>query len=141
MKLASRFSRLLATIIDTMVISVITGIILLPFLIFKIGNPLIHQITIPIAGFILFYLINKKSLINEGQTIGKGVLKIKIVNKNYTSCSSNILFKRYLVLFIPTYIPFIGAWLATINCLFILNKNKQCLHDIVAKTIVVEVGK
>ena len=139
MKLASRFSRLLATIIDTIVISAITGVILLPLLVFELGTPFWYQITSIVVGLIIFYFMNKKSLINEGQTIGKGVLKIKIVNVNYTHSSSSILLKRYLVLLIPSYIPFIGPWLATINCLFIFNGNKQCLHDMIAKTIVVEV--
>lgn len=140
MKLASRFSRLLATIIDTIVISAIIGVILLLLLVFELGAPFWYQITSIVVGLIIFYFMNKKSLINEGQTIGKGVLKIKIVNVNYTHSSSSILLKRYLVLLIPSYIPFIGPWLATINCLFIFNRNKQCLHDMIAKTIVVEVS-
>ena len=140
MKLASRFSRLLAIIIDTIVLSAITGVILLPLLVFKLGTPFWYQITSIVVGLIIFYFINKKSLINEGQTIGKAVLKIKIVNINYTHTSSSILLKRYLALLIPSYIPFIGPWLATINCLFIFNGNKQCLHDMIAKTIVVEVS-
>ena len=139
MKLASRFSRILATIIDIMVISAITGVILLPFLVFKLGTPFWYQIISLIFGLIIFYLINKKSLISEGQTIGKEVLKIKIVNANYTHSSSSVLIKRYLVLLIPNYIPLIGPWLATINYLFIFNEKKQCLHDMIAHTIVVEV--
>jgi len=142
MKLASRFSRITATVIDIIAVSGITGIVLFPFLVFKIGVSLSlfwHQVIIAILGLIIFVLLNKKSLLRNGQTLGKEVLKIKITDLEYSLPSKNNMVKRYLVLFLPSYIPFIGTWLSVINCLFIFREDKRCIHDIVGKTIVVEV--
>ena len=141
MKLASRLARLQAIIIDIIGLSFISMIVILPTIIFKIDVliPLfLNQIIMFILGLVIFYFLNRKSLITEGQTMGKSILKIKIVNVDYISTSEKMLLKRYLLLFLPSAIPVVGAWLSSINCAFIFTKDKKCLHDIITKTIVVE---
>ena len=144
MKLASRFARLQAIIIDIIGVSFISMIVILSTMIFKINTviPLfLIQIIMFILGLMIFYFLNRKSLINDGQTMGKSILKIKIVNADYTSASEQTLLKRYSILFLPSAIPFVGAWISAINCLFIFTKDKRCIHDIMTKTIVVDVNK
>jgi len=144
MKLASRFARLQAIIIDIIGVSFISMIVMLPTMIFKINTviPLfLTQIIMFILGLVIFYFLNRKSLINDGQTMGKSILKIKIVNADYTSASEQTLLKRYSLLFLPSTIPFVGAWISVVNCLFIFTKDKRCIHDIMTKTIVVDVNK
>jgi uncharacterized RDD family membrane protein YckC len=142
MKLASRLARLQAIIIDIIGLSFISMLVMLPTIIFKINittSLFFNQIIMFILGLVIFYFLNKKSLLNDGQTMGKSILKIKIVNVDYTSTSENMLLKRYLLLFLLSAIPVVGAWLSAINCAFIFTKDKRCIHDIITKTIVVYV--
>ena len=140
MKLASRFSRLLAVVIDGMVLSFVMGLAMLPLLIFKIDISVSiwwYQLLSAILGVVIFYFINKKSLIEEGQTLGKSVVKIKITTLDYELPTASMLKKRYLTFFLPSYIPVIGRWLLLINVVSIFTKEQRCLHDLVSGTVVV----
>ena len=140
MKLASRFSRLLAVVIDGMVLSFVMGVAMLPLLIFKIDISVSswwYQLLSAILGVVIFYFINKKSLIEEGKTLGKSVVKIKITTLDYELPTASMLKKRYLTFFLPSYIPVIGRWLLLINVLSIFTKEQHCLHDLVSGTVVV----
>ena len=140
MKLASRFSRLLAVVIDGMVLSFVIGLAMLPFLIFKIDISVSswwYQLLSAILGVVIFYFINKKSLIEEGQTLGKSVVKIKITTLDYEIPTASMLKKRYLTFFLPSYIPVIGRWLLLINIVSIFTKEQRCLHDLVSGTVVI----
>jgi uncharacterized RDD family membrane protein YckC len=92
-----------------------------------------------LLGFVVFFAINYKFLITSGQTVGKKVLEIKIVDLN----GSVPLFQpqlliRYAVYLLPGQIPVVGQFISIINILFIFGKEKRCIHDLIAKTKVVK---
>ena len=97
-----------------------------------------YTLMIAAIGIAAFAIINIKLLISHGQTIGKKVIGIKIVDLqgNLPSLKKHIL-KRYAVYFLPGQIPFGGQIFSIINILFIFGKEKRCIHDFVAETKVV----
>jgi len=141
--LASRWLRLWAYTVD----SIILLLVIIPILYLTGGveqiragiePTLIYSTLISVAGVLGFYLINVRLLLTKGKTIGKKVFHIKIVDLNNNLPTKTHLLKRYFIYFIPAYIPIIGAWLSIIDLLFIFGKEKQCVHDLIGKTKVVD---
>ena len=123
LELASRWSRLGASIID----SIIIMLVLMP----------------------IFYFTGYFSSLSAGQqppllqmlmyaVLGIKILGIKITDLNQQSPTTSALFKRYGLYLGLGQIPFIGAFFSIINVLFIFSKSKRCLHDLAAKTIVIK---
>jgi len=141
--LASRGKRLLAAIID----SLISMIIMFPVMYFTGGfatimegqqSPLFYTIKTGLFGLIVFIIINGRLLQRYGQTVGKKIVGIKIADLDgkLPTIKRHIL-PRYAFISVLAYIPAIGSFLSLIDCLFIFSKNKRCIHDHVAKTIVI----
>jgi uncharacterized RDD family membrane protein YckC len=142
--LASRWARLGASIID----SIIMMVIVLPVMYFTGGFEGVmegrqpsagYTLVMGILGLIVFFVINYRFLVSNGQTVGKKVLEIKIVDLdgNVPTFQPQLLI-RYAVYMLPAQIPFVGQVLNLINILFIFTKEKRCIHDLVAKTKVVQ---
>lgn len=143
--LASRWSRIGASIID----SLIMAIFLVPLAYFTGGfdgilaDPptqpsFVYQIVIALLGFSLYGVINWKSLKLTGQTVGKKALGIKVVHIDGTQPSVNVLvFKRYAFYMFVPYIPLIGGVVSLIGNLMVFGKSRRALHDRVAKTRVI----
>ena len=141
--LASRASRFLAALIDGLIVMMVT----MPAMYFTGGfdnikegvEPSLMYITaIGLLGLLTFFIVNAKLLVEKGQTIGKNILDIKIVDLNNNLPTKNNLLKRYLVYIVPQYIPAIGGFLSIINILFIFGKERRCIHDLVGKTKVIK---
>lgn len=140
--LSTRIQRLLASIIDGLSLLVVV----LPLIYFietpstndNILDLLLYGLFINIVGIAFFLLINYKFLVNDGQTIGKKILKIKIVNLEGEVPSKKSLLMRYGTYFLLQNIPFIGNFLNLLNILFIFGKEKRCGHDYIAKTVVIK---
>jgi len=98
----------------------------------------IYNLVMGLIGIAIFIAINFRLLTNSGQTIGKRVLGTKIVTLSGELPSVNDhLIKRYGVYLFLGQIPFVGPLLGLINVLMIFGKEKQCGHDMLAGTIVV----
>lgn len=141
---ASRGSRLGAAFIDGIIMTVITMPIMFltggfdGFSTGVVTNSHTYNLLIGLLGIAAFIAINFKFLINDGQTIGKRVLGIKIVDlEGNTPTLKQHYLKRYGFYFLIGQIPAAGQWLSTINVLFIFGKEKRCLHDLIAKTRVI----
>lgn len=142
--LASRWARLGASLIDSIIIMVI----LLPVMYLTGGfdgimegrQPgFVYSLGMGVLGAVVFFVINYRSLITNGQTVGKKVLEIKIVDLNgNVPVFQPQLLTRYAVYFLPGQIPFVGQLFNLINILFIFTKEKRCIHDLIAKTKVVQ---
>jgi len=140
--LATRIQRLLASIIDGLILITIT----FPLMYFTLtlSSSIIEVFFISLLSYLIFILINYKFLVDDGQTIGKKILKIKIVNLEGEVPSKKHLSIRYFLLFILHKLPLTGmartimGILALINILFIFGKDKRCIHDHIAKTIVIK---
>ena len=143
--LASRWSRIGATIVDSLILSVV----MLPLAYFTgafdgLSNnpptelPLTYQLTMAILGFSLYCIINWKYLKLSGQTVGKKLLGIKMVNLDGTPAQVfDLVFKRYAFFIFVGYIPLVGGWIGLVNMLMVFGKQKRALHDRIAKTKVI----
>ena len=83
-------------------------------------------------------VINLILMARSGQTIGKRLLRIKVVRSD----GSPVSFGRYLGLrVIPlqlvAQVPIVGLFIALADSLAIFRDSRKCLHDDVADTIVV----
>ncbi len=77
-----------------------------------------------------------------GQTIGKRICKIKIVRTDGSRVTlGRIIGLRWLPVTAMQMIPFVGYLVQLIDPLFIFRESQQCLHDQIADTIVVKVGR
>ena len=142
--LASRWSRLWASLLD----SLIMMFIILPAMYFTGGFDVIstgeepslgYNLAIGVLGFIVFFILNTHLLINKGQTIGKSVLGIKIVDLDGNlPVFKNHILKRYAVYFLPGQVPIVGQMFSIVNILFIFGAQKRCIHDHAAGTKVVD---
>ena len=140
--LANRWQRLWASLIDALIMMAVT----IPAMYFTGGFNVIEEgrepsfiygLMIAIVGVVFFVLINGKLLLTHGQTIGKKVLNIKIVDMEDNLPTQNHFIKRYAMFFGLGQIPIAGPLLSLINILVIFGKEKRCGHDYFAETKVV----
>jgi len=142
-ELASRLSRLIAALVD--------GLIMMPFVlplylillmryqgsIFDASDTYrIMWIGIP---SLIFYIgINSYFWATRGQSIGKMALGIRIVQIDGTKATlGRIVGLRVLPMELIGWIPVIGGFLSLVDVLFIFRANKRCLHDEIARTKVI----
>ena len=147
-ELATRGMRLFAVIIDALIIVPIMFLIakttgfweqIMPRL--ASGLPLTMQelIIMFVVGQSLFLILNGLLLAKHGQTIGKKIVGVKIVDTQQKSVGLlKLYFLRYLTFSFISQIPLIGSLINLINILFIFGKEKRCLHDRIAGTVVVK---
>lgn len=147
--LASRGSRLIASILDGLPVIVILMLLALPaFFAYKaraegqIPDPsgsiwmiLTALFSIAWAGTNLYWLHQ------SGQTIGKKIMKIKIVRSDLQTRASllRIIFLRFLPVSVIGYVPILGSLIQLANYLFIFGAEQRCLHDWIADTHVIQI--
>ncbi len=84
-------------------------------------------------------VLNLIWLHRHGQTIGKRLLKVRIVRTNGERCSLlRIIFARYVPVGLLGAIPFIGWLFSLADPLLIFREDRRCLHDLIADTMVVK---
>ena len=138
--LASRESRLGASIIDGVIIMAI----MMPAL-WMMGmydNPEAGVALTAAAsggGFLLTLLIQGYFLATRAQSIGKMALKIKIVTLDGKNAGlARILLLRMLPISLVSIIPIIGSFVGIADTLFIFRGDQRCVHDLIAGTRVVK---
>lgn len=146
-RLASRWARLGALIIDAIVLGVL--IVLLEF-VFDIAsgmagsvNPLAYDgyddlITESVSiclSIVLYLMINGYLMVKFGQSIGKLVCRIQVVSINTHQLLSPgyIIGIRYVIPELLNLIPLF----AFIDAVMIFGEKKRCLHDHMAGSIVI----
>ena len=151
--LASRWYRLFARIIDGILLLLIS----MPFLLWFTGDwlgvtsadeldlflssdsPLIVVEFLISMG--VFVAVNAYLLAKRGQTVGKYLLKIRIVDY-YTDEVPKLRFSLVLregIMTLLNLFGFLGGLIALVDVLFIFASNKRCLHDYWSFTKVVSV--
>lgn len=82
-------------------------------------------------------------LVKYSQTIGKRVLGIRIYNHTTGERADWIktILLRGVVNSIPASIPFIGLVYTLVDILFIFRRDRRCIHDLIAGTVVGTVPK
>jgi uncharacterized RDD family membrane protein YckC len=74
----------------------------------------------------------------NGQTIGKRLLGIKVVRTDGSRASlSRIFFLRYLLNTLFMWVPLAGGLYALVDPLMIFGEARRCCHDYLADTIVI----
>ena len=144
LKLASRWRRLGAAMLDFVVVGILAASLmdvigLDDMLNEAMMSSLVYSLVLGTLFSVLFLLINFKLLKDKGQTIGKKVVGIKIVNLagGQATWGKN-LSKRYATFLIPGQIPVIGSIFSLVNVLFVFGKKKRCIHDYAGSTQVVK---
>ena len=140
---ASRMSRLGATIIDFLIVMLAVSGLIIIFQLLSINHFIwnaskLHNTLALIAiSSIVFLTLNYNLLVKHGQTLGKRALNIKIISYSNNMASAEQLFYRYFIHFVIVWIPYKVGWIGLINYAWILRKEKRCIHDIIAKTRVI----
>lgn len=145
--LATRLQRFLGAFIDGLIVGVsaqILGYIAGYVIGMVLGNGLGPVILAFVVGnviqFGVFLAVNGYLLATSGQTVGKLVMKTRIVSLHGEKMPFNeLILKRYLWIFAIQIIPCVGAIVVLVNALMIFRENHHCLWDDIAGTNVVEV--
>jgi len=130
LNLASRWERLIAQIID----GVLAIVPMMLFMNENIANQFGKAIGIGSIGILI--LVQLILLTQNGQTIGKKILKIKIIGSKTGTNGGfvpNVLLRLVLNSIIGM-IPFYGL----VDALFIFRGDRRCIHDFIASTVVVK---
>ncbi|MGB3620437.1 RDD family protein [Ketobacter sp. MCCC 1A13808] len=143
-ELASRWARLGASLIDTVIMLILASPIMVLTGTFSAenlesGGNYIASLMLGLVFIGIFFLINYRFLTRDGQTIGKKALSIRIVDLDgqIPDFKSNLI-PRYAVYMLPGQIPLIGQLFSFINVCFIFRADKRCIHDLAGKTRVVK---
>lgn len=76
---------------------------------------------------------------STGQSIGKKVMKTQVVNLDGSQASAKtIALKRYAIMSLIANVPVAGSLVSLIGVLLIFRRDRNCLHDDIAKTRVVK---
>ncbi|WP_181373324.1 RDD family protein [Massilia glaciei] len=142
LELAGRGSRFGAALVDGII-----GLVFLVPMFFVFGGwamltsgemGFMTSLMFGLLGFAFFCVVHGHFLKTSGQTIGKKIVGIKIVDMNGNKPDLvTLLAKRYLSMSLISAIPGIGGLLAIVNILFIFRSDKRCVHDLIAGTQVV----
>ena len=91
-------------------------------------------------GLAIFLIIHGFLLSKHGQTVGKKIVGTRIVDKENGRIIplGKVFGLRVLPISIIGQIPLIGGLFGIVDSLFIFRKDKRCVHDLIAGTIVVD---
>jgi uncharacterized RDD family membrane protein YckC len=99
------------------------------------SGALIGGLGLGVVGFAVWCAMTVKYVKQNGQTIGKKLVGIKVVRTDGAPATlGRIFWLRNLVNGLICVIPFYGL----LDLLFIFGESRQCLHDKIADTIVVK---
>lgn len=147
---ATRLSRLLAQILDGLILMFATVPIMLLFnvgaaldweLVMETGVlPIDQALLFTSVGIFVYVLVNGYHLWYFGQTLGKKMMQIAIVDQNdKVPAFAKIVGLRYVPFQLVGAIPGL-ALLSIIDIFLIFRSDRRCLHDLAAGTRVINVS-
>jgi uncharacterized RDD family membrane protein YckC len=84
-------------------------------------------------------VVNCVMLHRSGQTIGKRALDIAVVRSDGSAVAlSRYIFLRVVPIILLGMIPLVGRFAGLVDSVMIFGKERRCLHDYIADTIVVD---
>lgn len=144
LELAGRGTRLGASMLDTL----IWAVVVVPLFIgidieaARVGHyqnafsPIGIGVTVLLA--LVMIAITTYLVHQNGQTPGKKVLGIKVVRSDFSRATlGRIFWLRNVVNLLPSLIPYVGNAYGLVDSLFIFNDRRQCVHDKIADTVVI----
>ena len=142
-QLADRLMRLVAAIIDTIILIVV----LIPVMFLGgyfsqimsgVQPSMAQQVMWSLIAFGLFVLIQGVPLNATGQTWAKKWLKMRIVDlQGNKPPFPKLIAARYLTTQLISLIPIVGWLYVLVDCLFIFGEERRCVHDLIAGTRVI----
>ena len=94
-----------------------------------------------VLALVMFVVVQGYPLAKTGQTWGKKLLWIRIVDLHGAQPPLWRLIVRYLPIQLLSMVPVVGSFYALVDALFIFRQDKRCLHDLVAATQVFNVRR
>ena len=93
-------------------------------------------------GFVTFLVLNGYLLANHGQTIGKRLVKTRIVSVHDEKPLpfGKLISLRYVPVWVVSQVPVLGQIINLVNVLFIFRADRRCIHDHIAGTKVITAG-
>jgi uncharacterized RDD family membrane protein YckC len=140
---ASRASRFWAVMIDGIVSMILLWVVskITPWDPYHPQNPslMAFKPLTTLGSFALYALAQGYLLATRGQSIGKILLKIRIVRTDGSQASwQRLLGLRYGVQAALQALPAAGMIFGLVDSLWIFGKERRCLHDLIADTIVIK---
>jgi uncharacterized RDD family membrane protein YckC len=106
----------------------------------KPAAPMIGVMLLGFGLLVAIFVINCVLLHRHGQTIGKRALDIAIVRTDGSRMGLlRYIFIRVLPVGLLGAIPYVGWLVSLVDPLLIFGKDRRCLHDLIADTIVVDI--
>lgn len=141
--LASRGTRLGAALLDGLVYLVIFMPAMFVIGFEKFTDPeWANSLSTKLLFFVLgipSFALNWYFVVQNGQTLGKKLVNIRMVRTDGSPLEAKRWFlRRVLPVSLASQIPFVGPWVSIVNAVFIFRKDRRCLHDHFADTMVVE---
>ena len=144
LSLASRWRRLAAAIVDNLVsIACSTPIIihldLMSELVEVSGQPALSGAKLAAVIYAVWLAVNAWPLHHRAQSLGKLALGIMIVDgQGRPAPLLRIAVDRTLSVQMLALIPYVGGAIAMADVLLIFRADRRCMHDLIARTHVVE---
>ncbi len=92
--------------------------------------------------FVMFVVVQCYPLAKTGQTWGKKLLSIRIVDLHGEQPPLwRLIVLRYLPTQLMSLVPIVGNFYVLVDAVFIFRQDKRCLHDLIAGTQVVNVRR
>ncbi len=142
--LAPRLRRLSAYLLDILIIIVVTFILMFTLVIvfalgaggeFSFDAEGVYAVLILVT---VYLLLNGNLLVKNGQSLGKRIVGICIVDENNNVPDIlHIVALRFVVISLLSAIPIVGIIFLLVDVLFIFGPEQRCLHDYLAKTKVI----
>lgn len=149
--LAKRRDRVIAFIIDQFLMAFLALPILMLFgftpsvvngEVAAVSPEYSQLIFIQAIAIVCYLILNGYLLLYYGQTIGKRIMGIAIATMEQELPSLNQSFViRFLLFTLVGLLPLLGMIITLMDWLSITREDKRCLHDILAGTKVIHVGK
>ena len=101
---------------------------------------LLETASVTIYGLVIFFVVHGYLLATRGQTVGKMLAKIKIVDyhTNQILPFVKLVGLRYVPVWVISMIPIVSM-LGLVDVLFIFGQQRRCVHDYIAGTKVIDV--
>lgn len=118
--------------------ALIDGLIMTP-LVLVIGMGFGETLLVAVLGMAAYIGIQWTFWASTGQSIGKKVMKTQVVNLDGSQATAKtIAFKRYAIMGLIGNVPVAGMLVSLIGVLLIFRRDRNCLHDDIAKTRVIK---
>jgi len=140
LELATRWSRLWASLLDGVILMVTLGAVVAlgGLSTMRSGADAMAMMLNMLIGLAVYMVFNSWLLYRSGQTIGKKLLAIRIVRTDGSRAGFlRIVALRIVAVWVLSAIPIVGSLVWLVDVLMIFRDNRQCLHDMMADTLVV----